>query len=105
MESFLLSLPPLEALDVDFLDSPALWEKLIDRHGATLRCFEFGRFRLEWPSLSHDQVRKLARQCPRLERILLPVRRSKSDHDELKIYEALGSLPRLKSATLHLVYS
>lgn len=99
---FLQSLPSLEELCL-------LWhsripvKSIVEHHGSHLR-----RLHLTWPvhsskrCLSESDIIQIATDCVSLEELKCKIHRTQGDASEVRLYRALGSIPRLKSVCLNL---
>jgi hypothetical protein len=92
----------------------AISEETIDiilrRHGGTLRSLSVHPYPeddgSQFPLVAFSQAvaQRLAEQCPNLERLKIPINRTRGDGRETGIYRALSMAPRLKRAFLTLKY-
>ncbi|PKY03512.1 hypothetical protein P168DRAFT_327575 [Aspergillus campestris IBT 28561] len=97
---FLLSLPPLSSLTLCNWKHDLPLDAVIPYHGPNLRKLSVSPFDDE--SLTLVNVKRISTSCPLLEELKLPLRRSKGDSTEVMAYQALGSLPSLRSLDLTL---
>jgi hypothetical protein len=79
----------------------------LQTHGASLRRFTFATKSDIRPSeapliLTDRHITDLCLSCPYLTRLKFRVTRTHGDHDEVRIYKALGQLSRLERLTLDL---
>ncbi|KAJ6135667.1 hypothetical protein N7512_000827 [Penicillium capsulatum] len=95
---FLQQLPPLSSLQVTEWHRLVTVESIAETHGSHLRtlALEYNR----WQYVTESAIRELARKCPLLEDLTIPIRRTEGDANEVAIYRALGSIRKLKN--LHL---
>lgn len=95
-------LPPLETLTLHGSDiSPETFEKLLSRHGPTLRKLHLPFYDLvKQPNQDADKIRSIQRHCSRLEDVHLRIRRRHGIAEEVALYRTLGRLPRLRLAKL-----
>jgi hypothetical protein len=103
LQQLLLSLPPLEELNISgcfdgFSDDQkqATFDLMLNRHGHVLK-------RMSPPTAqSSADVRKLVSICRRLEHLDVVVRRTGGDTDEVEVYRQLGRFSRLRNVVLTL---
>lgn len=101
--SFILSLPPLESLRLEIQDnmSPGSFRFIIRQHGGSLRRLHIlTSGNLDSTKFDAVLVDEIRRQCPLLEDLKLPIRRSKGDRQEQAIYKSLGATSRLQDLDL-----
>lgn len=94
---FLDSLPPLKSLAILGAVSEPMVRALLKKHVTALRS-------LSLPKLlcSADPIITLREQCPYLEYLETTISRTEGDSNEITIYTALGSHPRLRTLRLDL---
>lgn len=109
IQHFLVAIPPLKTLrlmnEVHLLDMIPV----IERHGPTLEALWLlqDTWSFQKPKVWQELYLKTAvilaslkNNCPRLERLAIPVRRSKGIGPEIEAYMMLGSNPRLRELNL-----
>lgn len=99
--AFLLSLPPLQGLNICGTPSLKRMAEILSRHGRSLRRLHF-RSQSGAPTRYHSlrEIEMIRDLCPELQRLTLSMRRTRGNGTELAIYKALGTLPRLTSLDL-----
>jgi hypothetical protein len=99
---FLLSLPPLQALELSGDFGQTTFEAMLAHHGKSLKRLHlmpsqrYGQF-----GLSLKELEQTTRCCPMVNELAIKIRRSLGDDLEMASYKLLGTLSRLQS--LHLV--
>ena len=101
----LQALHPLEDLGLTRFVADRTFTTILHRHGETLRKLQFiparqHRMQVEPYVISHHCIQELQKRCPNLRELELLIPRTKGDEQEVSIYRALGTLPRLKRALL-----
>jgi len=108
---FIQHLPRLQSLHLDGHISPSMFQAAVHRHGSTLRHLSVEREEcLNIPTpvacFSAPTIQLLVRSCPSLSQLhLAGVPRTHGDAQEVLIYRALGTLPRLRRLSLRLHYA
>ncbi|PLB46634.1 hypothetical protein P170DRAFT_477510 [Aspergillus steynii IBT 23096] len=97
LKRFLDRLPPLLSLTVSFSRSGLDVDGIAKHHGAALR-----RLTINNPHLNEYDLKCLAKYCPHLEYLKLGLKRTWGDANEIALYKALGSIPRLVDLDLSL---
>jgi hypothetical protein len=92
-------LEPLESLKTHFPVNTDVFDTILHRHGASLRVLRFDKIEV---MLNSKNVRQIANSCPHMEDIKFNMLRTCGNKEEVEIYKALGSMPRLKRASLTL---
>ncbi|CAH0014638.1 unnamed protein product [Clonostachys rhizophaga] len=110
---FFTSLGPLEELSVTGPLEPKILKAIIHQHGPTLE--KLGLHSLEDASgddpaqvsrheipmiFTKEHIQEIHTQCPILEELAIPVKRTQSNAAEVSIYKSLARLDRLKSLFL-----
>ncbi|KAM5464243.1 hypothetical protein MauCBS54593_007062 [Microsporum audouinii] len=105
---FLQSLPPLNVLKLTGNFSHETFKAILGHHRSLQRIWlspqrksHLASFGLDF-TLSLDRIRELTSQCLQLRTVSLLIPRTLGDSQEVNIYRALGSLPRLKDLSLYL---
>ncbi|CAI6340713.1 unnamed protein product [Periconia digitata] len=98
-ELMLSVLEPLESLRTHCPINTDIFDAIISRHGANLRVLYFEKIEVMFNS---NNIRQIANSCPHLEDIEFNMLRTCGNKEEVEIYKALGSMPRLKRASLTL---
>ena len=94
---FVQSLPPLEELYIDGWHSLLPVESIVERHGSRLRTLHLTySMRYANRCLTESDVKQIASHCPLLEDLNCKIQRSLGDASEVRIYRALGTIPRLR---------
>ncbi|KAK2812274.1 hypothetical protein FQN50_001632 [Emmonsiellopsis sp. PD_5] len=96
---FLESLNPLSTLMItdNIVDEP-LFNIILTRHGPSLRELRISTEKLIF---SAEHIIQIRDSCPLLENLDIQIKRTQSDARERRLYETLGTLPRLKKLTLN----
>lgn len=97
---FLRKIPPLSALTLSDWYAKIRFASFVPYHGPRLR--ELKLLQYFGAELRAKDLAFIAGHCPMLEVIDLTIQRTQCDADEVKLCKTLGSLPHLKSLTLHL---
>lgn len=106
------SLSPLKYLRIRGLRLKSALHAVLEYHGKSLRGLslepdrriytnELHRYHA-YPSLVHDDILNLAKKAPYIRDLRLTIERSKGDHNERLLYEALGAFPCLQNLTIDL---
>ncbi|CAH0049047.1 unnamed protein product [Clonostachys solani] len=115
--AFFTALEPLEELSVCGPLEPEILDAVLHRHGQTLRKLVLrpwedpwsgnpGRNRHEIPmAFTRDHIVQIQAQCPALEELGVPVRRTQSNAAEVEMYRTLARIRRLRSLLLILDWS
>ncbi|KAH6892536.1 hypothetical protein B0T10DRAFT_594311 [Thelonectria olida] len=91
-------LSPLKSLRLTgSLVSGMILDAIISHHGGSLRRLKLLRPRF---SFSLGNIREISQKCPELEELEIMVRRLQGGEEEVKLYRALGTLPRLERLNL-----
>ncbi|KAL8354515.1 hypothetical protein RB601_004085 [Gaeumannomyces tritici] len=103
---FFDSLVPLVELAVSGHLEPEIVDRMLARHGPTLRSLSLSPWEpirngyMDRPlppmAITRECILRLQAQCPGLEELSLPVKRTRSDTREVQLYRALGGFPRLR---------
>lgn len=101
----LQKIDPLESLELSGFIANRTFTVALHHHGATLHKLQFFPFRehrmqVKPYVISHHSIQELQKQCPNLRETELLIARTQGDEQEVKIYRALGELPRLERASL-----
>lgn len=101
----LQTLHPLKDLRLTGFVADRTFTTVLHRHGETLRKLQFIPARQHWMQvepyvISHRCIQALQKRCPNLREVELLTPRTKGDEQEVSIYRALGTLPRLTRASL-----
>jgi hypothetical protein len=112
---FLEALPPLKSLYLTGYVSNLCAHAVLHRHGPTLRKLRFLPFMQFLKTTSSATMRNnstspwymtltqdIALRCPRVEFLSLRIQRHQGGPEEVALYRALGTLPRLARLTLFL---
>ncbi|KAH8422541.1 uncharacterized protein LDX57_000295 [Aspergillus melleus] len=97
MVHFLCRVPPLLSLSLSHMPRGMDVERVAQHHGSRIRRLTITKY----PLKEHD-LKCLAKYCLRLEYLKLSLERSFGDANELALYSALGSIPRLVEIELDL---
>ncbi|KUI61315.1 hypothetical protein VP1G_08510 [Cytospora mali] len=108
--AFFRGLEPLEELSVTGSLEPAILDSILARHGCALRTLRlcpsenpFAHVRPHIPMiLRKEHIEQIQAQCPLLQNLAVPVKRTKSDSLEADMYKSFGKLERLQSLDLTL---
>lgn len=101
--AFILSLPPLKALNLVSDIEQSIFDSALEIHGTSLRRLWFPPPQKESRSFFNaERVDKLQRFCPFVEELALSIPRSRGDSIEMSMYKSLGRLARLASLALTL---
>lgn len=101
--SFLRSLNPLSVLAISGSVGSDVFDVIMERHGRTVR-----KLYLEPDAsadlvvLSPSEISRIRHGCLMLEHLTLSIPRTKGNAQEVAIYKALGTLPKLQSISLTL---
>ncbi|KAF2497120.1 hypothetical protein BU16DRAFT_349993 [Lophium mytilinum] len=105
---------PLDQLEVSGPLEPKILDAILHRHGQTLKKLSLRpsersstadnlTLRRHIPmTLAKEHVLQIHAQCPALQELAVPVKRTKSDALEAEIYKSFGKMGRLKSLFLTL---
>lgn len=101
----LQKIDPLESLELSGFIADRTFTVALHHHGATLRKLQFfpareHRMQVEPYVISHHCIQELQKRCPNLRETELLIARTQGDEQEVKIYRALGKLPRLERASV-----
>lgn len=97
---FLPALPCLAALQIKHWARSVSFAPALNPH---LRYLDFStHVHLYGKSLKDDHIHQLADVCPELEELIIEIKRSRGNADEVARYRAIGRLRRLRNLTLHL---
>ena len=104
----LQALRPLQDLGLTGLVTHSTFTTVLHRHGETLRKLQFIPARgclmqVEPFVISHHCCQELQKRCPNLREVELPIPGTKGDEQDVSIFRALVTLPRLKRASLLLL--
>lgn len=95
--AFFSRIPPLELLDYSG-EPDEVFDCILHKHGPSLLSLSLDLgSELDFPA-----VRKLQRECPRLESLRISIKRSLSDETEVSVYRALGKMRHLTELSLTL---
>ncbi|KAH8595443.1 hypothetical protein B0O99DRAFT_709868 [Bisporella sp. PMI_857] len=102
--TFFTTLVPLYELSVDGPLEPEILDALLSRHGRALKmlslCPSESRYsedRRHIPMIfEKEHVLQIQDQCPALQDLAIPVKRTKSDAREAEIYRSFGKMERLQ---------
>ena len=107
--AFFEALKPLHELSVDGPLEPEILDAILFRHGSALRKLSlcpseslfaetlYSKNQRHIPMiLEKEHVLQIQAQCPALEELAIPVKRTKSDAHEAEIYRSFGKMERLQ---------
>jgi hypothetical protein len=107
---------PLKYLQISSLRNVSSLERILERHGASLRGLILepstkGPYMrgesdtgYRYPELDASDIRHMVQTCPNLEELRVPIRRSRGSRKECEMYTALSEFPNLHSLVLDLHY-
>lgn len=107
--ALLRSFEPLEELSVAGPLEPEMLNAILSRHGPTLRKLSLHSIERSYEAsnsrhlpmvFGKEQALQIRAQCPALQELDMPVKRTKSDAAEAEIYKILGTMARLRSLFL-----
>ncbi|KGO48681.1 hypothetical protein PEX1_035780 [Penicillium expansum] len=105
---------PLKYLYLDGFRSVSSLNQILQRHGLSLKglivipCIQpmnrpdEAHFRYNYPELDAFDISQLAKSCPQLEELRIPIKRSMGSQEECEMYKALGNFSSLRSLVLDL---
>jgi hypothetical protein len=94
--NFLSALQPLESLDIQGHVNGPTMDSILHHHGSSLE-------RLRLPiKLTKEGIKAIGKECPHVRDLRLSIRRTHGDQQEVRIYEALGSISPLEKLSLTL---
>lgn len=103
--ALLRSFEPLEELSVAGPLEPEILDAILSRHGPTLRKLSLHSIE-RWYDVSgsrrlpmvfgKEQVLQIRDQCPALQELSMPIKRTRSDAAEAEIYKIFGTMGRLR---------
>ncbi|KAK8029792.1 hypothetical protein PG993_011083 [Apiospora rasikravindrae] len=110
---FIATLHPLESLRVTGHIDNGTIDRVLRRHGPTLRSLTLrpygaregptpGSRRYQPSTYGRDHILQLRDACACLEKLSLPIQRQKGSPAEVEIYRVLSTIPSLADLTLHL---
>ncbi|KAF4216560.1 hypothetical protein CNMCM8980_010202 [Aspergillus fumigatiaffinis] len=97
---FLQSLPSLSEIHLIAWHSQLSIGTLTKHHGRCLR--KLSVTSRPWQCFSEHDILQVGRYCPLLEKLSIPIRRTKGDAREVALYKALGTIRNLKFLDLEL---
>ncbi|KAI9931060.1 hypothetical protein MW887_010717 [Aspergillus wentii] len=112
-ETFFESLPPLKTLRLHRFIGVPLLQKILERHGPSLRELLFKPFggsigppqiQVKPIVLTASDIAHVAELCPLVEQLDLSLHRFQGNYRETACYEALGKFQSLKKVSLDLNY-
>lgn len=100
LSKFLSALPRLTALQIKH------WSRsmsFVPALNPNLHYLDFSTsMQVFGESLKDDHIHQLADICPELRELIVEIKRSRGNAQEVSLYRAMGRLPRLQNLTLHL---
>jgi hypothetical protein len=109
VNAFLGAFEPLNELSVSGPLEPNIVDTFLQQHGQTLKKLSLRSLEYEFAIDNHreipmtctkENILQIAAQCPVLEELAVPVKRTKSDATEVDIYKTFGKMRRLTSLFL-----
>lgn len=106
---FFKALEPLDELSVSGALEPRIFDAVLSQHGRSLRKlslrpFESSSFTSDGQHIpmvcQQEQILQIQAQCPALQDLAIPVKRTKSDTREAVIYRSLGELAPVQNLFL-----
>ena len=102
--AFFRALEPLHELSVDGPLEPEILDAILSQHGRTLRKLSlcpyespFSEVQLHIPMIFwKEHILQIQAQCPALQELAIPVKRTKSNAREAEMYRSFGKMKRLQ---------
>lgn len=104
---FFAALPPLRELSVSGALEPEILDAILSRHGCMLKKLSLrpleSSFTRHIPMVcKKEHILQIQAQCPELQDLAIPVKRTKSDIREAEIYKSLSDMAQLQHLFLTL---
>lgn len=105
---FFKALEPLDELSVSGSLEPQILDAILPQHGRSLKKLSLRPFESSSPSdgrhipmvCTKEQVLQIQTQCPALQDLTIPIKRTKSDAREADMYRSLGELAPVQNLLL-----
>lgn len=93
-DNVLMILPPLADLTIEGVIDKAILSAIFYRHGESLT-----RLQIDCP-IADEDIKTLRKACPNVRDLELTINRRQGDEQEVRLYQTLGSIPRLEKLAL-----
>ncbi|KAF3385132.1 hypothetical protein F1880_001806 [Penicillium rolfsii] len=101
----IIAFHPLEYLHVRGLRNIEALDRIIQRHGPSLKGLALVPNKVhQYPRLNTSKLLEIMSLCPHLEELRLQMKRSAGNQAECEMYKALGNFPNLQRLFLDLIF-